>query len=98
MEYLIIITVHLSALHLLSRDYAGRRLNAILEQYPKNMTNFWPYLRLRMAEVSERRQAFKQSFLGRYTYSIGYDPLTNHLWTSPDDEKQVDIATRFVSR
>ena len=51
-----------------------------------------------MAEVSIRRYAFKQSFLGRYTNSIGYDPLIARLWTSPDDEKQVDIALRFVTR
>lgn len=62
------------------------------------MTNFWPYLRLRMAEVSQRRYAFRQSFLGQYVDSLGYDPLSAHLWTSPDDEKQVDIALRFVPR
>ena len=90
--------VYLSATHLLSRNYAGRRLDVILEQHPKNMTNLWPYLRLRMAEASERRHAFKQSFLGQYTSSMGYDPLSEHLWTSPDNNKQVDIAIRFVTR
>ncbi|KAF8550818.1 hypothetical protein OG21DRAFT_1419114, partial [Imleria badia] len=88
--------VYLSAIHILSSNYAGRRLDLILEQHPRNMTNFWPYLRLRMAEVSERRHAFKRSFLGQYTDLIGYDPLSEHLWTSPDDEKQVDVTIRFV--
>lgn len=62
------------------------------------MTNIWPYLRFRTTEVSERRYAFKQSFLGKYTSSMGYDPLSKHVWTSPDDEKQVDVALRFVTR
>ncbi|KAG9315932.1 hypothetical protein JVU11DRAFT_3584 [Chiua virens] len=88
--------VYLSATHLLSKNYAGRRLDAVFEQHPKNMTNFWPYLRFRTSEVSGRRLAFKQSFLGRYTCSMGYDPLSEHLWTSPDDKKQVDLALRFV--
>ncbi|KAI9568600.1 hypothetical protein HD554DRAFT_2172371 [Boletus coccyginus] len=88
--------VYLSATHILSRNYAGHRLDVILEQHPRNMTNFWPYVRLRKAEVHERRHAFRQSFLGQYTNSIGYDPLSDQLWTSPDDEKQVDVAIRFV--
>lgn len=91
-------TVYLSAIHILSSNYAGRRLDAILKQHPRNMTNFWPYLRFRMAEVSERRHVFKRSFLGQYTESLGYDPLSKHLWTSPNDEKQVGVAIRFVTR
>ncbi|KAF9242561.1 hypothetical protein BU15DRAFT_43896 [Melanogaster broomeanus] len=86
--------VYLSAAHILSRHYPGRRLDAVLEQYPQNMTNFWPYLRLRTDEAFARRQAFKRSFLGRYTDSLSYDPLSGHLWASPDDEKQVEIALR----
>ncbi|KAF8120573.1 hypothetical protein EV363DRAFT_1589631 [Boletus edulis] len=88
--------VYLSAFHILSKGYAGHRLDAILEQHPRNMTNLWPYLQFRMAEVFERRDTFKRSFLGRYTDLIGYDPLSSHLWASPDDEKQVDVAIRFV--
>lgn len=91
-------TVYLSATHILSKNYPGRRLDTILEQHPRNMANLWPYLRFRSIETSERRHAFKQSFLGQYTNSIEYDPLSEHLWTSPDDEKQVDVALRFVTR
>ncbi|KAH0831907.1 hypothetical protein J3R83DRAFT_12790 [Lanmaoa asiatica] len=88
--------VYLSATHILSRNYPGHRLDSILEQHPKNMTNLWPYLRFRRTEVSERRHAFKQSFLGQYTNSMGYNPLSELLWTSPNDERQVDVALRFV--
>lgn len=62
------------------------------------MTNFWPYLRSRVDEVSNRRHAFDQTFLGQYINVIGYNPLSAHLWTCPDDEKQIDIALRFVAR
>ncbi|KAF9220988.1 hypothetical protein BS17DRAFT_713155, partial [Gyrodon lividus] len=78
------------------KNYPGRRLDVILQHYPQNMTNYWPYLRLRNNEVLLRRQAYKRSFLGRYTDSMLYDPLHEHLWGSPDDEKQVEIALRFV--
>ncbi|KIK95319.1 hypothetical protein PAXRUDRAFT_33048 [Paxillus rubicundulus Ve08.2h10] len=88
--------VYLSATHILSKFYPGRRLDAILQKYPQNMTNFWPYFRLRRDEVFVRRQAFRRSFLGRYTDLMCHDPLHEQLWGSPDDEKQVEIALRFV--
>lgn len=91
-------TVYLSAAHILLKDYTGRRLDALLKLHPRNMTNFWPYLRLRRAEVSRRRHVFEQSFLGQYTRSMGCDPLSVRLWAGPDDEKQVDVALRFVTK
>ncbi|KIJ64462.1 hypothetical protein HYDPIDRAFT_167784 [Hydnomerulius pinastri MD-312] len=88
--------VYLSAAHILSKKYSGQRLTAIFEQYSQSMTNMWPYLRLRDREVSSRRQVYKQSFLGRYRDSISFDPLSERLWSSPDNEKQVQMALRYV--
>ncbi|KAH7922035.1 hypothetical protein BV22DRAFT_1071174 [Leucogyrophana mollusca] len=86
--------VYLSAAHILGQRYNGQRLKDVTQQYPQAMTNMWPYLRQRAREVLMRRTAFKSSFLGRYFQT--FDPLSEHLWTSPDNERQVVIALRFV--
>ncbi|KAL4080995.1 hypothetical protein J3A83DRAFT_113940 [Scleroderma citrinum] len=59
--------IYLSAVYILEKKHHGRRLDAVFKQYPRHTTNMWPYLRFRDREVVERRQAFSQSFLGRYT-------------------------------
>ncbi|KAH7885373.1 hypothetical protein F5I97DRAFT_1810885 [Phlebopus sp. FC_14] len=88
--------VYLSAAHILSKKYPGRRLDVVSNRYSPKVTNMWPYLRLRDDEVDYRRQAFKASFLGKFACSLSFDPLFEHLWSSPDDERQVEIALRFV--
>ena len=74
----------------------GRRLDTVFQQYPKHMTNLWPYLRFRDCEALERGQAFDRSFLGRYMRSFSFDPLSEHLWGGPDSDRQVEIALRWL--
>ncbi|OJA09603.1 hypothetical protein AZE42_10264 [Rhizopogon vesiculosus] len=88
--------VYLSAAHILAQKYRGRRLDEIVKRYPQNMTNMWPYLRQRQNEVSLWRRAFQISFIGRYISALGIEPLSARLWASPDDEKQVVVALRYV--
>ncbi|KAG2151420.1 hypothetical protein DEU56DRAFT_880080 [Suillus clintonianus] len=88
--------VYLSAAHILTQKYHGRRLNHIVKSYPQNTTNMWPYLRQRQNEVAFWRHAFQNSFVGRYNSTLGIDPLSTRLWASADDEKQVVVALRFV--
>ncbi|PFH53921.1 hypothetical protein AMATHDRAFT_53581, partial [Amanita thiersii Skay4041] len=57
------------------------------------MTNMWPYLRQRQQEVSTRKTMYSKSFLSK-TVKEWYT-LSEHLWTSPDHEKQVIIALRW---
>ncbi|OBZ68978.1 hypothetical protein A0H81_11080 [Grifola frondosa] len=61
------------------------------------MTNMWPYLRLREAEALHWRQVYEESFLANFFRVTSLpNPIANHLWTSPDDERQIIIALRFV--
>ncbi|EMD40290.1 hypothetical protein CERSUDRAFT_148183 [Gelatoporia subvermispora B] len=87
--------VYLSATHILTRDYKGRRLDVVLSQYPQAMTNMWPYLRYRKAEAAARRAVYETSFLARFSCRTGFlCPLARPLWVSPDDERQITISLR----
>ena len=90
--------VYLSASCILSRDYAGCRLQEdILNRYSQAMTNMWPYLRSRETEVAQRRETFQLSFAWRFLQKLGLpDPIAAHMWTSPNDPKQLLIAVRRV--
>lgn len=87
-------TVYLSAVHILERKHNGRRLDKVFQQHPKTMTNMWPYLQFRDREVLERRQAFDQSFLGKYIGTLSLEVLSERLWGGPDNDRQVEIALR----
>ncbi|OSX60033.1 hypothetical protein POSPLADRAFT_1048467 [Postia placenta MAD-698-R-SB12] len=90
--------VYLSASHTLKSQFDGRRLqDEVLKRYSLAMTNMWPYLRLRQAEVAQRQQAYDASFLARFMRGKGLpDPIAINLWVSPDNERQIAIAIRFV--
>lgn len=83
---------YISAVHRLRRDFPGRRLEAVIQQYSPNMTNMWPYLRQRENEVSTRKQAYRASFLNLALK--GHNMILGRLWTSPDHVKQITIAVR----
>ncbi|KAM5538672.1 hypothetical protein V8D89_007701, partial [Ganoderma adspersum] len=90
--------VYLSAGSILTRDYAGRRLQEdILGRYSQAMTNMWPYLRLREAEVSRRRHVYKASFVSLFFEKLGLpNPIATRIWASPDNPKQISVAVRFA--
>ncbi|KAJ7459732.1 hypothetical protein FB451DRAFT_1045665 [Mycena latifolia] len=88
--------VYLSAFYRLSRNFAGKRLSAMLAKHPQAMTNMWPYLEQRTQELSTRKQIYASSFLGRLFPSGAGNPISEHLWTSPDHERQIVIAIRFL--
>ncbi|EED81043.1 predicted protein [Postia placenta Mad-698-R] len=90
--------VYLSASHILKSQFDGRRLQEeALKRYSLAMTNMWPYLRFRHAEVAQRQQAYDASFLARFMRGKGLpDPIAINLWVSPDNERQIAIAIRFV--
>ena len=85
----------LSASVILDRDFLGRRYAQIKQRYPVSMTNYWPYLRQRLDEVAERKCVFQRSFLPRLFGNRV--PISQDLWCSPDNEKQLVIATRYVN-
>ena len=87
--------VYLSATYRLKQEFSGLRLAYMLAQYPQTMTDMWPYLRLRERELFERRQMYDASFLS--TYFRDRNPISPLLWTSPDHDKQIVIAVRFVT-
>ncbi|KAJ7505441.1 hypothetical protein B0H11DRAFT_422247 [Mycena galericulata] len=87
------VAVYLSAAHRLDRDFAGQRLSAVLAKYPRNTTNMWPYLEQRQQELSARKRQYTSSFLGRL-FPRGV--ISDHLWTSPDHERQIVVALRFL--
>ena len=69
----------------------------ILNRYSQAMTNMWPYLRSRETEVVQRRETFQLSFAWRFLQKLGLpDPIAAHMWTSPNDPKQLLIAVRRV--
>ncbi|KAL1950765.1 hypothetical protein VTO73DRAFT_5889 [Trametes versicolor] len=90
--------VYLSASSVLAKDYRGRRLqDDVLKRYSQAMTNMWPYLRVRKAEVVARRRIYEASFVPRLLERYGpADPISTHLWASPDNPKQIVVAVRFA--
>lgn len=87
--------VYLSASQRILRGFPGRRFALLLEAYPQNMTNMWPYLRLRNQEAVQRRGIYEASFLAR-VFERNDMIISPKLWTSPDHEHQAKIAVRFL--
>ncbi|KAF9014544.1 hypothetical protein BDZ89DRAFT_1166791 [Hymenopellis radicata] len=85
---------YISASYRLLHDFSGYRFGLVLQTYPQNMTNMWPYLRQRRAELAERRSKYKASFLS--TAFGGREMIASQLWMSPDHDKQITIAIRFL--
>ncbi|KAJ3769615.1 hypothetical protein FB446DRAFT_672222 [Lentinula raphanica] len=85
---------YLSASTRLARQFAGYRLNRIMHRLPATMINMWPYLLQREGEERFRRRVFDDSFLGRVFK--GRRLISPQLWTSPDNDKQIVIAIRFL--
>ncbi|KAJ6512152.1 hypothetical protein C8R47DRAFT_1292101 [Mycena vitilis] len=94
--YLTCAAAYLSATHRLRRDFAGKRLTLVLEKHPPAITNMWPYLKQRTQELFSRKRQYSSSFLSRHFPSGASSPISEHLWTSPDHEKQIGIALRFL--
>ena len=86
--------VYLSALHILEKKFGGKRLDKMLQKYSRAMTNFWPYLRLRMREVDERKRIYSASFLRNLHVDGKVLDIHPQVWASPDDERQASIAVR----
>ncbi|KAF8490803.1 hypothetical protein F5888DRAFT_1807846 [Russula emetica] len=88
--------VYSSAYYKLSRYFSGQRLFLVLQQCNSPlMTNFWPYLRQREQEVLERKNAVMSSFLQpAFRGSSGL--ISERLWSSPDNEKQILVDTGLV--
>ncbi|CAE6526749.1 unnamed protein product [Rhizoctonia solani] len=92
--------VYLSATHALYRNFPGIRLDSIRLQIKEpRMTNMWTYLCARRLETSSRYDAFRGSWLGRFfaTEMSGHEPISWRIWTSPDDDRQIIVALRFIS-
>jgi hypothetical protein len=97
------VVVYLSATHTLVRDFPGSRLEIIRSGIKEpRMTNMWAYLYARQDEVATRRKTFEQTWLG-HCFKTGIqglcngNPISSRVWTSPDDERQIVVALRFVS-
>ncbi|KAF9077602.1 hypothetical protein BDP27DRAFT_1311333 [Rhodocollybia butyracea] len=86
--------IYLSASTRLARNFAGYRLNRILYRLPANTIDMWPYLLQREGEKKYRKRVFEESFLGRAFK--GKTAIAPQLWTSPDNDKQITIAIRFL--
>ncbi|CEL56127.1 hypothetical protein RSOLAG1IB_07580 [Rhizoctonia solani AG-1 IB] len=98
--------VYLSATHALRRNFSGTRLDSIFKQIKEpRMTNMWTYLRARRLEVQNRYGTFHRSWLGRFFecegevlgLRRGFDPISWKMWTSPNDDRQIAVALRFIS-
>ncbi|KAI9463805.1 hypothetical protein F5148DRAFT_982317 [Russula earlei] len=88
--------VYASAYHRLSRDFSGRRLSLVFQQCRSAlMMNFWPYLRQREQEISERKNAVMSSFL-QCVFHGPNDLISTRLWSSPENDKQLTVALRFL--
>ncbi|KZT27383.1 hypothetical protein NEOLEDRAFT_1110792 [Neolentinus lepideus HHB14362 ss-1] len=88
--------IYLSAAVVLHREFPGKRLDAVLQKYPNSlaMTNFWPYLRQRRRERVFWDNVYRRTFLASFLEDG--QSISELMWTSPDDEKQVTVALRFV--
>ncbi|KAH9161139.1 hypothetical protein EDB89DRAFT_1861904 [Lactarius sanguifluus] len=89
--------VYSSAYYLLCKDFSGQRLFLVLQQHGPSslMMNFWPYLRQREQEILERKNAVMSSFLLPAFRGPGV-LISARLWASPDNEKQLTVALRFL--
>ena len=92
----------LAAYNHLVTYFPGVRLDALLAHYTENLTklDFSPYLRARVQEREERKQAFLDSFLGSALKEASGEWLCSvhpRLWTSPDHEGQIRVAMRHVT-
>ncbi|KAJ7644028.1 hypothetical protein FB45DRAFT_896715 [Roridomyces roridus] len=88
--------VYLSASHRLNQAFAGKRLSAVLaglDAKQISMINMWPYLKQRQHERSTRKAQYHASFLSRVFPS---STISEHLWGSPDHERQIVIVLRFL--
>ncbi|KLO12214.1 hypothetical protein SCHPADRAFT_875780 [Schizopora paradoxa] len=86
--------VYLSAVEILSRNFQGRRLATLLQQYPSTTMNFWPYLRDREREKKGHQTFYQESCSSRFFGE--HIPVSQNLWASPDYENQAGIAMRFL--
>ncbi|KAJ7147548.1 hypothetical protein C8R43DRAFT_1195974 [Mycena crocata] len=89
--------LYLSAFQRLTQNFAGKRLSMVLAKHSQAMTNMWPYLKQRTQELSFRKYKYNASFLSRLFPSGTSNPISERLWTSPDHERQIVIALRFLS-
>ncbi|KAK0201682.1 hypothetical protein DFS33DRAFT_1349169 [Desarmillaria ectypa] len=87
--------VYLSANQKILRNFSGRRFALLLQAYPQNMTNMWPYLQQRSQELAQRREMYHASFLS-HVFKRNKAIISPQLWTSPDHEHQAMIAVRFL--
>ncbi|KAI0287968.1 hypothetical protein BC826DRAFT_1041257, partial [Russula brevipes] len=88
--------VYSSSYYQLFRYFSGRRLSLVLQQCGSVlMINFWPYLQQREQEVSERKNAIMNSFL-QSAFRGPSDLISSRLWSSPENEKQLTVALRFL--
>ncbi|CAE6406669.1 unnamed protein product [Rhizoctonia solani] len=98
--------VYLSAVHALRRSFSGARLDSVFKQIKEpRMTNMWMYLRARRLEAQSRHETFRASWLGQFFecegeilgLGRGFEPVSRKMWTSPDDDRQIIVALRFIS-
>ena len=90
-------SVYMSAGQLLKQDFRGKRLDTVLKKHPQAMTNLWPYLRYRQREVADRQKIYAASFLPRALKLQGRNiPISPRLWGSPDHDRQLCMALRYV--
>ncbi|KDR82695.1 hypothetical protein GALMADRAFT_57320, partial [Galerina marginata CBS 339.88] len=87
-------SAYLSASRQLSRRFPGARLRDVLQRYPQKIINLWPYLHYRDQEVQTRKNFYETSFL--FKTCKGLFEVDEHLWKSPDHERQANVAIRFL--
>ncbi|KAA1469769.1 hypothetical protein DENSPDRAFT_773681, partial [Dentipellis sp. KUC8613] len=88
--------VYLSAGERLSQNHNGRRLALLHVHHPaaSSSLNLWPYLAQRAHETQTRRALFDASFLR--AFYAAFVPIASRLWSSPDHERQLGVAVRFL--
>ncbi|KAF9513336.1 hypothetical protein BS47DRAFT_1317640 [Hydnum rufescens UP504] len=87
--------VYLTAQTILKRHFSGSRLEAYLLPLKGSLAqlNVWSYLRQRQHEGVTRREAYDRSFL---VGLAGPHAVSDHLWASPDHERQIVVVLRFI--
>lgn len=78
---------------ILDRSFLGQRYAQLEQEYPVSMTNYWPYLRRRREEMYQGKEAYNASLLAKVFGP--WQPISERLWCSPDNEKQLGIALRY---